>query len=455
MHPSSKENMQKALSRYVGAAFFADRSRRVVEVGSSSVNGSYRLLFADYGVDYLGLDLQAGSGVDQVLDEPYAYPVATDSADLVISGQMLEHCEYPWLAVQEMARILSPEGYLILIAPSAGPIHRYPVDCYRFYPDAYRALARLAGCVVVALWHDERGPWRDLVGVFSKNPARENSPMLMPSALEAPPPFKPAYPMSSDSERVTGAAPYLDVLTAVHATLAPRSYLEIGIRRGDSLALARCPAIAIDPCPHPDFQPGADVRLFRMSSDDFFELEADRALTDPVDLAFIDGMHLFEYALRDFMQIERRCSPTSVIVIDDVFPNSIEQARRERCTRYWTGDVWKLMQCLRDYRQDLVLVPVDTHPTGLLLVLGVNPDSRQLTELYNPIVARFAKDAWGSPPAPIIDRDGALAPDSPVLDEILGELRRMRTGKGSVANRVIQVRRFLRQRMKAARPQFP
>ncbi|MFO1418697.1 MAG: methyltransferase domain-containing protein [Methylotetracoccus sp.] len=451
MHPSSKENMQKALSRYVGAAFFADRPRRVVEVGSSSVNGSYRPLFADYGVDYLGLDLQAGSGVDQVLDEAYAYPVATGSADLVISGQMLEHCEYPWLAFQEMARILSPDGYLILIAPSAGPIHRYPVDCYRFYPDAYRALARLAGCVVVALWHDERGPWRDLVGVFSKNPAKENSPMLMPPALEAPPPFKPAHPMSSDSERVAGAAPYLDVLTTVHATLAPRSYLEIGIRRGDSLGLARRPAIAIDPCPHPEFQPGADVRLFRMSSDDFFELEADRALTDPVDLAFIDGMHLFEYALRDFIKIERRCSPTSVIVIDDVFPNSIEQAQRERCTRCWTGDVWKLLQCLRNYRPDLVLVPIDTDPTGLLLVLGLSPRNRQLVDQYNPIVAKFNKEAGASPPAAIIDRVGAIHPEDPAIAGMLDDLRRLREG-GSGTDQTSSVRRSLRRYVREQGP---
>ena len=56
---------------------------------------------------------------------------------------------------------LKPEGVLFMIAQSAGPIHRYPVDCYRFYPDAYQALADWSGLRLEDCWMDERGPWRD------------------------------------------------------------------------------------------------------------------------------------------------------------------------------------------------------------------------------------------------------------------------------------------------------
>ena len=55
---------------------------------------------------------------------------------------MLEHCEFFWRAFEEVIRVVKDDGFVFLIAPSAGPEHRYPVDCYRFYADAYHALAK-------------------------------------------------------------------------------------------------------------------------------------------------------------------------------------------------------------------------------------------------------------------------------------------------------------------------
>ncbi|HEY3169271.1 MAG TPA: methyltransferase domain-containing protein [Candidatus Binatia bacterium] len=37
---------------------------------------------------------------------PYEIPLADSYADVVISGQMLEHCAYFWLSFQEMVRVL-------------------------------------------------------------------------------------------------------------------------------------------------------------------------------------------------------------------------------------------------------------------------------------------------------------------------------------------------------------
>lgn len=186
MHTSSLENMKKALDQYVGVDYFNVRRRTVVDIGSYSVNGSYRQLFDPRIVKYVGLDLAPGEGVDVILDSPYRFPLEDGAADLVISGQMLEHSEYFWDAFREMTRILAPDGYLILIAPSSGPIHRYPVDCYRFYPDAYRALARMAGCHVVALWRDERQPWCDLVGVFSRREDEKDKKPILPASDTLP-----------------------------------------------------------------------------------------------------------------------------------------------------------------------------------------------------------------------------------------------------------------------------
>lgn len=70
------------------------------------------------------------------------------------------------------------EGYLFLIAPSSGPIHAYPVDCYRFHPDGFRALAKHSGCRLIELWNGDRGPGNDLVGVF------RHAEAPLPSAAE-------------------------------------------------------------------------------------------------------------------------------------------------------------------------------------------------------------------------------------------------------------------------------
>ncbi len=83
-------------------------------------------------------------------------------------------------------RVLRPDGLIFLIAPSAGPIHRYPVDCYRFYPDAFSALAKHAGGVLVESWLDERGPWRDLVGVFCRAEAPSFEPVVARAISPSP-----------------------------------------------------------------------------------------------------------------------------------------------------------------------------------------------------------------------------------------------------------------------------
>jgi SAM-dependent methyltransferase len=424
LHASSFENMARCHDRYLGTqAWTGGGERLVVDVGGADVNGGYRPIFDDPRYRYLTVDLAAGEGVDVVLDDPYRLPFADGSVDIVLSGQMLEHCEFFWLTFAEMMRVLKPDGYLFLIAPSAGPIHDYPVDCYRFYPDAYRALAKHAGCHLHEVWLDERGPWRDLVGVFAKHPPSGDAVTRSASAVRALAPTTVA-PGTAEEEATRGAVPYLQVLQTLHETLQPSLYLEIGVRRGHSLALARGAAIGVDPAPELAEALPASTRLFPIASDDFFRDLAAQEMTAPPDLAFIDGMHLFEYALRDFMHVERLATPTTLVVIDDIFPSHPAQAERHRRTRVWTGDIWKLASCLAELRPDLVLIPLDTEPTGLLLVAGLNRDNRVLWNQYNPIVRRFSAEQ--APSASVLQRTGVLAPDDPRVARVLATLRQCR-----------------------------
>lgn len=151
--------MRKCFRRYVaGRTIGAPRALSALDIGGADVNGSYADIFARPAFDYLAADIAPGPGIGLVLEDPYTLPVANEAFDFVLSGQMLEHCEFFWRSFAEMVRVARPDGLIFLIAPSAGPIHRYPVDCYRFYPDAFRALASLARCHLIDLWHDDRGP---------------------------------------------------------------------------------------------------------------------------------------------------------------------------------------------------------------------------------------------------------------------------------------------------------
>ena len=46
--------------------------------------------------------------------------------DLVLCNAVLEHNPFFWVTFAEAARVLSPGGFLVIVAPGAGDIHRYP-----------------------------------------------------------------------------------------------------------------------------------------------------------------------------------------------------------------------------------------------------------------------------------------------------------------------------------------
>lgn len=67
---------------------------------------------------------------------------------MIISGQVFEHIEYPWLTIKEIERVLKPSGFCIISAPNAGLEHKAPTDCYRYFSDGLRSLAKWADLYV-------------------------------------------------------------------------------------------------------------------------------------------------------------------------------------------------------------------------------------------------------------------------------------------------------------------
>jgi hypothetical protein len=216
-----------------------------------------------------------------------------------------------------------------------------------------------------------------------------------------------------------------EFLADVHRAYRPRSYLEIGINTGRSLALSRTRTIAVDPSFQITSELHCDLQVVKAASDDFFAGEdplghlPDRS----VDLAFVDGLHLFEFAFRDFINVERHADWTSVIVVDDVLPRSLVEASRERATAAWTGDVFKLIEVLAKHRPDLLVLPLDTRPTGVLVVLGADARQTTLQDHYDAIVEEYVYPDPQRVPEAFLRREGAFDPTSFIGSGALADLR--------------------------------
>ena len=186
---------------------------------------------------------------------------------------------------------------------------------------------------------------------------------------------------------------YLEVMARILDAVKPRTYVEIGVEHGTSLRLVQAPtlAIGIDPEPKLAGPLAPNQKVFAETSDAFFANRDARAELGglPIDLAFIDGMHQFEFALRDFYNLERYCSRDSTILIDDCYPLSRETAERERRREFWSGDIWRLILLLKKYRPQLAIHIVATPPCGLTIVRGLDPGSTFLREHHDRLCAEF------------------------------------------------------------------
>jgi len=204
---------------------------------------------------------------------------------------------------------------------------------------------------------------------------------------------------------------YLDVLSELHETRRPRTYLEIGVASGDSLRLAQAGTlrVGVDPEPLLASDDGLRPDVEIMTSDAFFSGPRAQEVFGgtPVDLTFIDGMHLFEYALRDFIGAEALTGPDSLIAVHDCLPHDAVTASRERSTEHWTGDVWKLVLCLLDRRPSLEISIIDASPSGICLVSGLDSSDSTLRDSYEGIVQEYGGlgfEIWETRLADVLER---------------------------------------------------
>jgi SAM-dependent methyltransferase len=138
----------------------APRARgRLLDVGCG--DKPYEAWFRPFVTSYVGIEHAAtfaatSAGQRAHADVVYdgrSMPFRDGAFDTVLSVQVLEHTPHPGVLVKEMARVLAPDGLLMLTAPFSFRVHEQPHDYFRFSPYGLAKLCGDAGLEITETLH--------------------------------------------------------------------------------------------------------------------------------------------------------------------------------------------------------------------------------------------------------------------------------------------------------------
>ncbi len=100
--------------------------------------------------------------IDLICDVANMKPISSESIGLVLNLESLEHVPYPQKAIDEIHRVLRPNGLLILTTVMHFKIHRTPKDYWRFTPDGIELLLsrfKILDCTLEGDLKRPKGIW--------------------------------------------------------------------------------------------------------------------------------------------------------------------------------------------------------------------------------------------------------------------------------------------------------
>jgi hypothetical protein len=128
---------------------------KVLEIGPSGIPSTYQKIVNNSLIEWNTIDFGnstfIGTSVESLtykLITPYNFPIEDELYDIVLSGQVIEHVEKPWIWLKELKRITKTKGYIFTINPVSWPYHEAPIDCWRIFPSGMLGLAEDAGLSV-------------------------------------------------------------------------------------------------------------------------------------------------------------------------------------------------------------------------------------------------------------------------------------------------------------------
>ena len=132
--------------QHIAAALERHARGRLLDAGCGARPYVRELAAGTGSVIALELDRKRyGGPPPEVWGSTLELPFRDESFDTVFSSQVLEHVPEPAQMVAEIARVLKPDGHLILTAPHIWGIHEEPHDYFRFTGFGLEHLARRAG----------------------------------------------------------------------------------------------------------------------------------------------------------------------------------------------------------------------------------------------------------------------------------------------------------------------
>ncbi len=413
---SSLDNLRVALKRHVlnQSHLTSPHVLQVVIIGSGSG--------PDYAQVLTGISAEA-----RTVKPNEVSSIASHSMDVVVIGPDVDPSAAQIIAAENA---LSSDG--ILIVAGSATLQGSPAQPH-----------------VTDVWQSPFGSSFETITTFRLGTAMAGCPTDLTLALATPVQnsFPPDVP--EEVEHGAGTLDCYEFLVDLHKYVEPRFYTEIGVEYGASLKLAQCAALGIDPAPQLSVPIAPQHSISYTTSDDYFRL-ADTSTMKAIDLCYIDGMHQIEFALKDFMNMERFCHAGSVVIVDDIYPAHPLQGERIRQSRYWTGDIWKIIPILQLHRPDLIVMTVDTDPTGSLMVLGLDPNNNVLWDHFDSIIDH-AINTMTEVPESIIERSEKFDPRARLMKKVFKLIRKHR-GKPSMSNALIEIRTLINNpRLRKAR----
>jgi hypothetical protein len=200
------------------------------------------------------------------------------------------------------------------------------------------------------------------------------------------------YPRKGEERPMDRIAMAQTILNA----LGRQTYLEIGVDHGTSFIPIKAKRKwGIDPCYTLSrlrlmkFRAFSllgtrSERLFRMTSDDFFTKQKQMLASHGVDVCLVDGLHTYDQALKDVLNVLKYLKPRGVILVHDCNPSTELMARPARDIEdlisqkipgwdgAWSGDVWKAIVHLRALRNEVNAFVLDCD-TGVGVVTKGRP----------------------------------------------------------------------------------
>jgi hypothetical protein len=177
-----------------------------------------------------------------------------------------------------------------------------------------------------------------------------------------------------------------------------KRYLEIGVFNGEVFFKIKAPhKYAVDPV----FRfvretkykmmfknvSNANAKYFTKTSDDFFKNDSPKLFSKrKIDICFIDGMHEFDFVLRDTLNTLKYLDDNGVIILHDCNPLTADaevsyaEWKKRGFAAEWNGDVWKIIVYLRSLVDDINVFTLDTDQGLGIITKGLGRVKLNFTE---------------------------------------------------------------------------